>query len=148
MQSYILFVFGLFEDFEDVEYFCTQIMSDNDNLKSLRFVVEREQNIIIIFESDLNEDALAEELYKFLDNDNIKFYFLFQKDAIITANIPKEIKSFIMNDKLENTLVQLEYEKIVSPKELSLDSVLDKIKEHGIDSLTSEEKKFLDNFEN
>ena len=72
---------------------------------------------------------------------------MFQKNAIITANIPNEIKSFILNDNLENTLVKLEYEKIVKPKDINLDQVLDKIKELGIESLTPEEKKFLDNFE-
>ena len=53
MKTYILFIFGMFEDQEDVDYFCTQVMGDIPILKSLRFIVEKEQNIIAIFELSL-----------------------------------------------------------------------------------------------
>jgi hypothetical protein len=46
-------------------------------------------------------------------------------------------------------MVKVEYEKYADVKKVSLelDDVLDKIELYGMDSLTSDEKKFLDNFE-
>jgi hypothetical protein len=147
MKTYILFIFGMFEDYEDIEYFCVQVLSENPNLKYLKFIVEREQNIIVFFNSDMNEKELSDELFGFLVNDNIKFYFLFEQESLITANLPKEVKNFMLQTTAETTLVKVDYEKITSSTNLDLDQVLDKIKELGISSLTPEEKKFLDNFE-
>jgi hypothetical protein len=147
MKTYILFIFGMFEDYEDIEYFCVQVLSENPNLKYLKFIVEREQNIIVFFNSDMDEKKLSDELFGFLVNDNIKFYFLFEQESLITANLPKEVKNFMLQTSAETTLVKVDYENINSSTKLDLDSVLDKIKELGISSLTPEEKKFLDNFE-
>jgi hypothetical protein len=147
MKTYILFIFGMFEDYEDIEYFCVQVLSENPNLKYLKFIVEREQNIIVFFNSDMDEKELSDELFGFLVNDNIKFYFLFEQESLITANLPKEVKNFMLQTTAETTLVKVDYEKITSSTNLDLDQVLDKIKELGISSLTPEEKKFLDNFE-
>jgi hypothetical protein len=44
--------------------------------------------------------------------------------------------------------MNLDYEKPVSLQVFELDELLEKIEKTGMDSLTSEEKKFLDNFEN
>jgi hypothetical protein len=46
-------------------------------------------------------------------------------------------------------MIKIEYEKHTEVKrlDLQLDDVLDKIDLYGIESLTEEEKKFLDNFE-
>jgi hypothetical protein len=46
-------------------------------------------------------------------------------------------------------MIKVEYEKYseVQRVDLQLDDVLDKIDLYGIESLTEEEKKFLDNFE-
>jgi hypothetical protein len=46
-------------------------------------------------------------------------------------------------------MIKVEYEKYteVQKVDLELDNVLDKIDLYGIESLTEEEKKFLDNFE-
>ena len=146
MKTYILFIFGLFEDQEDIDYFCTQVLGDNPSFNSVRFIIEREQNIIMLFDSDNDEQKIIEEIQILLIDDNIKFYFIFEKDNIITAHLPQEVKKFIFNPNIENVMVKLDYEKV--NKRLDLDMVLDKIKEMGIDSLTPEEKNFLDNFEN
>ena len=47
-------------------------------------------------------------------------------------------------------MIKVEYEKHteVQRERLELDDVLDKIDLYGVESLTEEEKKFLDNFEN
>jgi hypothetical protein len=44
--------------------------------------------------------------------------------------------------------MKLDYEKPEIQQDFELDDLLDKIEKTGMDSLTSEEKKFLDNFEN
>ena len=147
MKTYILFIFGMFEDFEDIEYFCIQVLSDNPLFKSIRFVIEREQNVIAIFDSEIDEKQLSDELYSVLINDNIKFYFIFERDNLISGNLPKEVKDFMFKPNMEKNIVKLEYEKVKNLTNMDLDQVLDKIKELGIDSLTTEEKKFLDNFE-
>jgi len=146
MKTYILFIFGMFEDQEDVDYFCTQVMGDIPILKSLRFIVEKEQNIIAIFESDIEEEKLTQELYLLLVNDNVKFYFMFDRDTMVTNFLPGEVRNFIFNPHIENVIIKIDYPKY--NKTLDLDQVLDKIKETGVDSLTPEEKNFLDNFEN
>jgi len=146
MKTYILFIFGMFEDQEDVDYFCTQVMGDIPILKSLRFIVEKEQNIIAIFESDIEEEKLTQELYLLLVNDNVKFYFMFDRDTMVTNFLPREVRNFIFNLHIENVIIKIDYPKY--NKTLDLDQVLDKIKETGVDSLTPEEKNFLDNFEN
>jgi hypothetical protein len=52
MKTYILFVFGMFDDHEDVEYFCADVLGDNPIINSVRYVIENSQNIIVIFDSD------------------------------------------------------------------------------------------------
>jgi hypothetical protein len=146
MKTYILFIFGMFDDQEDIEYFCTQIIGDNPLFKSLRFIVEREENIIVLFNSDVDNETLSKELYGLLINDNIKFYFIFDRDNIITSHLPNEVRDFIFNPNIDNLMVKLDYERPKRP--LDLDQVLDKIKETGVEGLTPEEKNFLDNFEN
>jgi hypothetical protein len=146
MKTYILFIFGMFEDQEDVDYFCTQVIGDIPILKSLRFIVEKQQNIIAIFESDIEEEKLTKELYLLLVNDNVKFYFMFDRDTMITNFLPGEVRNFIFNPHIENVIIKIDYPKYNNT--LDLDQVLDKIKENGVDSLTPEEKNFLDNFEN
>ena len=42
-------------------------------------------------------------------------------------------------------MIKIEYDKNMGPS-MDLDELLDKIEQTGIDSLTPEEKKFLDNF--
>ena len=148
MKTFVLFLFGMFDDYEDVEYFCTQFLSGCPLFSSVRFIIEREQNVIVIFDSETDENALSQELYTYLVNDNIKFYFIFDREDMITAHLPKEVKDFIFKNDIENSIVKLEYEKIKKPSILDLDQVLDKIDELGLGSLTPEEKNFLDNFEN
>ena len=62
MKTYILFIFGLFEDQEDIDYFCTQVLGDNPSFNSVRFIIEREQNIIMLFDSDNDEQKIIEEI--------------------------------------------------------------------------------------
>lgn len=148
MKTFILFIFGMFEDHEDVEFFCTEILGETKSVKSLRYVIENSQNIIVIFDSDSDYYTLSKDLFESLSIENVKFYFLIERDTLVTAHLPAQVKDFIFKPQTENSAMILEYSKKEEDKPLmDLDEVLDKIEKWGIESLTSEEKNFLDNFE-
>lgn len=148
MKTYILFVFGMFDDHEDVEFFCTDVLGDSPVIKTVRFVIENSQNVIVIFDSDVDIKRLSQELFSVLTTDNIKFYFIFDRDSLVSAHLPKEVKDFIYRPVGDNSIMKLEYQKNNDDIIMDLDDLLDKIEQMGIDSLTPEEKNFLDNFEN
>lgn len=146
MKTYILFIFGMFDDMEDIEYFCTDILGSSPAVKSVKFVIENSQNIIVIFESEYGERDLSNELYEILTIENVKFYFVFNRESIVTAHIPTELKDHIFKPiNKDNMVINIEYHK--NKPTLDLDDLLDKIEQFGIESLTIEEKNFLDNFE-
>ncbi len=146
MKTYLLFIYGMFEDHEDVEYFCMDVIGDLPCIKEVRYVIENFQNIIVIFDSEDDKPDISNELFGALQNDNVKFYFLFERENLITAHIPEEVKDFIYKPDKKN-IMEVEYKRPVK-ENFDLDELLDKIEKQGIDSLTPEEKKFLDNFEN
>jgi hypothetical protein len=144
MKTYILFIFGMFDDHEDVEFFCSDILSEIKTIKKLRYIIENSQNLIVIFDSDDDIKTLSNDVYHYLVSENIKLYFIFERDTMVTAHLPKNIKDFIFKPVDDEFEVRLDYNNI----DLDLDSLLDKIDQMGIDSLTPEEKNFLGNFEN
>lgn len=146
MKTYLLFIFGMFEDHDDIEFFCTQVLAESKVIGAVRFVIENSQNIIVVFDSEFDHKNISNELFGLLINDNIKFYFIFDRENLVTAHLPVEVKDFIFKPGNDNQIVRVEYEK-TSPI-LDLDQVLEKIEDLGIDSLTPDEKKFLDNFDN
>jgi hypothetical protein len=148
MKTFILFIFGMFEDHEDVEYFCTEVLTDIPVIDSVRYVIENSQNIIVIFDSESDYRTLSTELYVVLDNENVKFYFIFDRESLVTAHVPQQVKDFIFKPKTDNNVMKIDYEKPDKSLKLDLDELLDKIEKSGIASLTPEEKNFLDNFEN
>jgi hypothetical protein len=148
MKTFILFIFGMFEDHEDIEFFCTEVLGESKSIKSLRYVIENSQNIIVIFDSDNDYFTLSKDLFETLAIENVKFYFLIERDTLVTAHLPAQVKDFIFKPQTENSAMILEYSKKEEDKPLmDLDEVLDKIEKWGIESLTIEEKNFLDNFE-
>lgn len=147
MKTFILFIFGTFEDHEDIAFFCTEILATATAVKSLKYVIESSQNIIVIFDSELEHKELSQELYDVLVSDVVKFYFLFERSSLVSAHLPEQVKDFIFKPLPESSAIEINYVKKV-PEEMDLDEVLDKIDKTGISSLTDEEKKFLDNFEN
>lgn len=137
MNSYILFIYSDFDDKEDVEYFLNDVVGLSKNIKNSKFIIDDFSNIIIIFESTLNHKDLSQEIYNLLVIDQVKFYFLFMREGLVVANLSPEIQQYFkLKQKSENNY------------ELNIDDILDKIKKLGIESLTKEEKNFLDNFEN
>ena len=147
MKTFILFVFGMFEDHEDIEFFCNEVLGEYQSIHSVRYVIENSQNIIVIFDSDTEYKTLSQELYTLLVNDSVKFYFIFDRDNLVSAHLPQQVKDFIFKPDTSNTIIKLDYSRESRPV-MDLDELLDKIEQMGIESLTSEEKNFLDNFEN
>jgi hypothetical protein len=145
MKTFILFIFGMFEDHEDIEYFCNEILSESSTINSVRFVIENSQNVIVIFDSDKDYKTISQDLYTLLINDNVKFYFIFDRDSLVTAHIPQQVKDFIFKPSDTSTMIRVDYDKNPGPS-MDLDELLDKIEQMGIESLTPEEKNFLDNF--
>ena len=152
MNTYILFVYGSFDTHDEVEYFCTDVFP-SDSLLSIKYVIENNQNLIIIFDSDSTKAELAQELYDVLTPDHIKFYFLFERENLVTAHLPESMKDFIFKLKTEeddeevSNVMRIEFRKGQLSESFTLDGILEKIEQDGVDSLTPEEKNFLDNFE-
>jgi tRNA U34 5-carboxymethylaminomethyl modifying GTPase MnmE/TrmE len=147
MNTFILFIFGMFEDHEDIEYFCVDVIGEMECIKSVRYVIENSQNIIVIFDSDSELQKLSKDMFDVLKNDSVRFYFIFDRSNLVSAHVPQQIKDFIY--KPSNAMfMNLEYVKPESLQVFELDDLLEKIEKTGMDSLTSEEKKFLDDFEN
>lgn len=148
MNTYVLFIFGMFDDHEDIEYFCTDVIGESKVIESIRFIIENSENIIVIFDSEMDPTVVDRELYTMLIDEHIKFYFIFQREHMVTAHLPQQIKDLIFTPTIDNTIIRVDYEKNKKREILDLDRLLEKIEESGIESLTIEEKNFLDNFEN
>jgi hypothetical protein len=147
MKTYILFIFGMFEDHEDVQFFCTEILGTSDAIDSVRYVIENSQNIIVIFDSKYENEKLSKEVYDLLLNDSVKFYFLIERNTLVSAHLPETIRDFIFKPFKMTEVMRIEYTHNQGKPSMDLDELLEKIEKMGIDSLTPEEKKFLDNFE-
>ena len=147
MKTYILFIFGMFEDHEDVQFFCTEILGSSDAIDSVRYVIENSQNIIVIFDSKHENQKISKEIYELLLNDSVKFYFLIERDTLVSAHLPETIRDFIFKPFKMTEIMRIEYLHKQEKPSMDLDELLEKIEKMGIESLTPEEKNFLDNFE-
>jgi hypothetical protein len=149
MKTFILFIYGFFDDHEDIEFFCSDVLSDISIIKKVRYVIENSTNVIVIFDSDSDYKEISTELFTVLGiNENIKLYFIFERDSMVTAHLPAQVKDFIFKPAEEDSIIRIEYTK--NPKgspSMDLDELLEKIEKMGVDSLTPEEKNFLDNFD-
>lgn len=141
----MLFVYGTFEDHEEVEFFCMEVMANLPSIQSLRYVIEGQQNIIVIFDSSVDEKTLREEINEAMVNHTVKFYFLFKREHLLLSYIPNEVRDFIFKPSNENFALRVEF--IKKENDFDLNEVLEKIEKDGIESLTPDEKNFLDNFD-
>ncbi len=151
MNTYILFLYGSFEDREDIEYFCSEVFP-SESIISVKYIIENNQNIIVIFDSEIEKFELSKELYQILTPDHVKFYFLFEREMLVTAHLPQSVKDFIFKplppEDVNIMKVEFQRQTKEDTPSFSLDDILDKIEQMGVDSLTPDEKNFLDNFEN
>ena len=148
MRTYLLFLFGVFEDHGDIEFFCLEILGQAESINSVRYVIENNQNVIGIFDSNVDHGKLSEEIHGLTKNDSIKFYFLFEKNSLVSVFLPDTVNDFVFKpSSMDPLMMKIQYTKYSDEPEIfDLDSILEKIEEYGVESLTPLEKKFLDNF--
>jgi predicted metal-dependent TIM-barrel fold hydrolase len=144
MKSYILFIYGAFEDHEDLEFFCLEHFTQVSE-SGVKYVIESLGNCIIIFDSDKDKETLIEDLKKLLDLEHIRFYFIFEKENVFWAEIPEALREFIFKPQnSSHDAFKVSIRKL--NKKFELDDILEKIQDQGMESLTEDEKKFLDEF--
>ena len=143
MGTFILFIFGDFEDHGDIEFFCLEHFSEISE-KGVKYVIENDGNCIIIFETEKTKQELHDKLSVLLAIEQIKFYFLFERSSIVSTYLPETLKYFVFKPMSEEN-IKLLMEMKPKPS-MDLDEILDKIDQQGVNSLTEEEKKFLDDF--
>ena len=124
-----------------------EVIGEMECVKSVRYVIESSENVIVIFDSDSELQKLSKDMFDVLKNDNVRFYFIFDRNNLVSAHVPQEIKDFIYKPS-NLKIMNLDYVKPESNEVFELDDLLDKIEKTGMESLTPAEKKFLDNFEN
>lgn len=151
MKTYLLFLFANFEDHDDIEFFCLEVLGVSPKVSKVRFVIEdTSKSIIVIFESEATRKELSEELHNIISMEDVKFYFLFERESMYSANLPIQMKDFMFKPSEEYNSLRLEYNKKdkseTTDESMDLDNILEKIEQEGIDSLTPDEKKFLDDF--
>lgn len=150
MKTYLLFLFASFEDLEDLEFFCFEHFPQIA-VGSIKYVIEANGNSVILFESDKDKEDLTASLDEILDLEHIRFYMVFEKSSIFWSKLPEDLNKFIFKPQPKNPDMFKVSTKILnknSENTLNLDVILDKIKNDGVDSLSPEEKKFLDDFGN
>lgn len=147
MGSYILFIFGAFEDHEDLEFFCLEHFTKVSE-SGIKFVIESGGNCVIIFDSEKDRKTLTKDVKDTLAIEHIKFYLMFEKDKVFFAELPESLSNFIFKpaetDKEDETPIKIKITYLDT--NYDLDEILDKIQVSGIESLTEGEKNFLDEF--
>jgi hypothetical protein len=142
MNSYILFLYASFEDHEDLEFFCLEHFVQISE-SGVKYVIESLGNCIIIFDTDKEYSVLKKDLKKTLALEHVKFYFLFEKKSVFMAELPESLSSFIFKP---GDTMKFTYSEDVVNQNYDLDEILEKIKNDGIESLSEDEKKFLEQF--
>jgi hypothetical protein len=113
----------------------------------VKYVIESLGNCIIIFDSEKDKETLIDDLKKLLDLEHIKFYFIFEKENVFWAEIPEALREFIFKPQnSSHDAFKVFIRKL--DRKFELDEILEKIQDQGMDSLTEDEKKFLDGFGN
>ena len=144
MKSYILFIYANFENHEELEYFCMEHFSQVSEA-GIKYVIENLGNCIIIFDSEKDKETLTKDLRRTMDIEHIKFYLIFEKESIFWAELPPKLNDFIFKpqepgvDAFKITIQKLD-------RNFDLDEILEKIQDSGFDSLTEDEKNFLEGF--
>ena len=95
----------------------------------------------IIGYKDKNDKMVYSNIYKQFIQQNFKETFLYSLKPLGTPKLPKSRKPKF--ETFVETVVDIEVVQL--PVVLELDVILDKIGKYGINSITKEEKDFLDN---
>lgn len=144
MTTYLLFLNGFFDDRKGIEDFSNDFVEDVLTVTSLKVFIENKESIIIIFDSEEEIESLSNNINSFLSKNEIKSSFMFKREGLQMVRLPHEVQEIIFNESPAESILFLEIMAI--EKEYNLDEILEKIEKNGINSLTKDEKKFLDNF--
>lgn len=145
METYVLFFSGNFKTRKELELFTAGSFITIPGIFSIKFIIEKRESLIAIFDSELEEELLKDQIRISLENEPIKFYFLFNLKSIIDRKLPEEIMNIIYNEIPKDSIFFIE---VISKDEddFDIDEILEKIEKNGIKSLTKAEKHFLDHF--
>ena len=156
MNTYLLFLNGFFETTKDLDAFSKDFTETITSATSIKFIIENKSNVVVVFDSELDDEEVSYEIRDNIKDIHVKFYFLFNRETLMIGNIPKEISDIIFRDlpkdsSLEINLITPEdSEEDIPPVDYSdevyMNVLLEKIENFGIESLTKNEKKYLDNF--
>ena len=145
MTSYILFLYGNFNDFEDIEFFCLQVLGQSEKISEIKYIIQNLQNIIVIFDTDVDKSTLIIEFTDLLNNENVHYYFVIEQKNVFMVSLPDNMSDLIFKPQKKQDVKPKKITK--SPKQtFDLNAILEKIHKYGVDSISNEEKKFLDSF--
>ncbi len=138
-------MYGNFNDFEDIEFFCLQVLGQSEKISEIKYIIQNLQNIIVIFDTDVDKSTLIIELTDLLNNENVHYYFVIEQKNVFMVSLPDNMSDLIFKPQKKQ---DVKHKKITkSPKQtFDLNAILEKIHKYGVDSISNEEKKFLDSF--
>tara|TARA_B100001094_G_C17968763_1_gene689211 strand:+ start:60 stop:572 length:513 start_codon:yes stop_codon:yes gene_type:complete len=161
MKKYILFIFGLTE-----EQLIVETLSDLEKISDEIKFFSGDSYSIYHFESKDSVEDIKQILLEYL-HEMIESFFIFSLEGEHAIEMDEELKAYFLDTKFTNISDELKNSKkykgerdigIIPIKELlesylsnlpkrkmTVNEILDKILEKGIESLSKEEKEFLDN---
>ena len=139
MNSYILFIYGDFEDIDDIQYFCNDVFGVIVNITDIKYIIQNFKNIIVIFTSKIDEKELIIEISEVLKIEQVSYYLMFELGSMVTYNIPDTLSEIMFKP------IKLQKKNNIL-KSFDLDEILEKISKIGIDGISEDEKDFLDNY--
>ena len=142
----MIFLFATFKEGEDLRFFCYEHFPQivTGKVQYILFT----NGCIILLDSDKTKEELTESIEEILDIDDIHFYLVFEKDSLFFYDLPPDLEAIINNGNYADVHKEQMFSSFFSTEEtFDIDTILDKIKNSGIESLTDDEKNFLENFE-
>ena len=144
MNTYILVFSGNALSRDELDQQLTMDLLNTEHIFSLRYVLEKWESIILVFDSDFTKKELGKTLKSLMGKLPIKFYLLFNKKNTMFYELPPGMVDIINKEIPKESVLYVEV--FIKEEELKIDDILDKIEKFGIESLTKKEKNFLDNF--
>jgi hypothetical protein len=153
-KKYFLFLLGNFDDIQTVELLKEKIVSlkfkiiDEDYMSSA---------IVFIIETDISNKPLnhLEDIEKIKEISEVVNYYLFPTSSLISSFMPDTFKGLVQTSFIQkffetmdmgfdvNQIMYIKIDNTEKTNKYNLESLLDKINESGIDSLTDDELNFL-----
>ena len=154
-KRYMLFIFG---DFSEMENFIDEISYQLVTIVSSEFLKFNYGEFGMVLHFRTKETFV--ELKDYIDmclEGQVEQYFLMEATENVDIKMDRKLKKDFLNIdgvKKENKNKEVDVEKLNEVKEKKLpespkptvDQILEKITEKGIESLTKEEKQILDNY--